>query len=273
MSWDKFLDLMFDLISSVGIKLLSAIIVFIIGVKLIKWFSRIIKTTKKLEKTDAGVRSFLASFAVIALYIVLFITVAMILGIPTTSFIAALASAFAAIGLAMQGTLSNFAGGIMILVFKPFKVGDYICAPKEDAEGTVQEISLVYTILKTPDNTVITIPNGTLTNSVVKNMTSVEMRRVDVTFSTSYDCDIDKVKGILMDVLNSHPMINKDPEPTARLSEHADSALVYTVKAWCKTDDYWDVKYDLIETVKKEFDKNNIPIPFPQLDVHMTDEK
>lgn len=262
---------MFDLISSIGIKLICSIIIFIIGVKLIKWLSRIIKTSKKLDNIESGVRTFLSSFVVVVLYIVLFITIAMIIGIPTTSFIAALASAFAAIGLALQGTLSNFAGGIMILIFKPFKVGDYICAPKEDAEGTVEEISLVYTILKMPDNTVVTIPNGTLTNSVVKNLTSVELRRVDIDFTTSYDCDIDKVKGILMGIVSSHPLIQKDPEPTARLSQHSDSALVYSVKAWCKTEVYWDVRFDLMETVKKEFDKNNITIPYPQLDIHMTD--
>lgn len=268
MSWEKVWNLLFDLVSSIGIKLVSSIIIFIIGIKLIKWLRKWIKNSHKLDKLDSGVRSFISSFAGIALYILLFITIAMILGIPTTSFIAVLASGFAAIGLALQGALSNLAGGIMILIFKPFKVGDYIETTTGDANGTVVDITLVYTVLRTADNTEITIPNGTLTNSVIKNKTTVDKRRVDLTFNTAYYCDIDEVEAILMKVITAHPKVLKDPKPFARLSEHGDSALTYTVRVWCDTADYWDVKFDLTKTVKKEFDANDISIPYPQLDVH-----
>lgn len=267
MDWNALLNYLINLATSLGTKLLSAAILLIVGLKLVKWVKKWLKTSHKLDKVDTGVRTFLVSFAGIALYALLFITIAMTLGIPTTSFITALASCGVAIGLALQGSLSNFAGGLMILIFKPFKVGDYIETP--DAAGTVSDISVVYTVLRTPDNKVITVPNGTLTNSVVQNYSAVENRRVDLTFTTAYDCDIEQVKALLMRVVTAHPLVLADPAPFARLSEHGESALTYTVRAWCKTDDYWDVRFDLVEAVKKEFDQNGIAIPFPQLDVHL----
>lgn len=268
MNWDAVLKSVLAFVKSFGIKLLLSGLYVVIGLRIIKWIKKWIKNSQKLDKIEDGVRSFIASVAGALLYIVLFITVAVILGIPTTSFVAALASVFAAIGLAMQGTLSNFAGGVMIMIFKPFKVGDYIVAPTEEAEGTVVDISLVYTVLHTADNQEITVPNGTLTNSVVKNLSSVDKRRVDIIVSTSYDSDIEKVKGIIAEIMENHPQVLSDPKPVARLSEHAESALKFSVRAWCSTENYWDVRFDLLETIKDEFDKNNISIPLPQLDVH-----
>ena len=195
----------------------------------------------------------------------------MILGIPTTSFVTALASCGVAIGLALQGALGNLAGGIMILVFKPFRVGDYITTAS--SSGTVSNITIMYTMLKTPDNKVITIPNGTLTNSVIENYSASDERRVDLVFTTSYDCDIDKVKTVLLDAVKKHERILKNPEPFARLTKHGDSALEYTVRVWCKAADYWDVNFDLIETVKKDFDANGISIPYPQMDIHIDNIK
>lgn len=267
MKFEDLLSKLIDFGTSFGLKLIGAIIVFIVGRKLIKWIKKWITTSKKLDNLDAGVRTFVSSFASVALMAILLITVAMILGIPTTSFITALASCGVAIGLALQGSLSNLAGGIMILLFKPFKVGDYI--ETTDAEGTVSNITIMYTILCTADNKIITIPNGTLTNNVIENFSSVENRRVDLVFTTDYNCNIDEVKSILINIVNSHKLVLKDPEPFARLSAHGDNALEFTVRAWCKTDDYWDVRFDLLEEVKKEFDKNNISIPYPQLDVHL----
>ena len=269
MNWDAVLKTILEFVTAFGIKLLLAGVYTIVGLRIIKWFKNWIKKSHKLDKIEEGARSFLAAMASVILYIVLFITVAVILGIPTTSFIAALASLFAAIGLAMQGTLSNFAGGVMIMVFKPFKVGDYIVAPKEEAEGTVIDISLVYTVLHTPDNQEITVPNGTLTNSVVKNLSSVNRRRVDLLVGVSYDTDIEKVKSLISEIMENHPKVLKDPAPVARLSEHGDGALKFAVRAWCATENYWDVRFDLLEMIKEEFDKNNITIPFPQLDVHI----
>ncbi|MDD4689364.1 MAG: mechanosensitive ion channel [Eubacteriales bacterium] len=267
MDFAKILDHLFEIAASFGLKLLSALLVFFIGSRIIKYIKKWIKNSIKLHKLDPGVRTFLVSFAATSLYAILLVTVAMIIGIPTTSFITALASCGVAIGLALQGALGNLAGGIMILIFKPFKVGDYITTP--DAAGTVANISVVYTVLTTPDNKVITIPNGTLTNSVIENYSAVKNRRVDLVFTTSYDANVDKVKSILLSVVNAHDKVLKDPEPFARLTKHADSTLEYTIRAWCKTEDYWNVNYDLVETVKKEFDANGISIPYQQMAVHI----
>lgn len=253
-----------------GAKIIGAIVILLVGLKLIKVLSKWIHSSPRLNKLDNSLRSFLASFSKILLYIVLIITVAMILGIPATSFITLLASCGVAVGLALQGSLSNFAGGIMILLFKPFKVGDYIEASGE--AGTVSEISVVYTELLTVDNKRITLPNGALTNSIIKNYSSEDKRRVDLTFSAAYDCDVEKVKEIITTVANAHPCALKDPAPFVRLSEHSDSALVYTVRIWCKNADYWTVYFDTIENVKTAFDKNNIAIPFPQMDVHINNK-
>lgn len=263
----SFLAFVFDLVTSLGIKLLIALVIFLVGVKLIKWACKFIKTSPKLDKLDKSLRSFLASFANIGLYIVLVLTVASIIGIPMTSFITILASCGVAIGLALQGALSNFAGGLMILLFKPFKVGDFIEASGET--GVVTEISVVYTVLTTPDNKRITIPNGTLTNSVIENYSAEELRRVDLTFNTAYSCDIETVKSVINKVVASHPLALKDPAPFVRLSAHSDSSLTYTVRIWCKNENYWDVNFDIIESVKKAFDENGIEIPYPQLDVHV----
>ncbi|MBR2500710.1 MAG: mechanosensitive ion channel [Clostridia bacterium] len=271
MNTEKVFEFLFDLLASMGLKIIAALIVLFVGCKLIKFIKKWIKSSSKLEKIDYGVRSFLSSFSGIALYVVLFISIAMILGIPTTSFITALASCGVAIGLALQGALGNLAGGIMILIFKPYKIGDYITTVS--TSGTVTNITIMYTELTTPDNKVITIPNGTLTNSIIENYSASDRRRVDLVFTTAYDCDVDKVKTILLDVANNHEKVIKDPAPFARLSRHADSALEYTVRVWCNSADYWDVNFDLMETIKKEFDKNGISIPYPQMDVHIDNVK
>lgn len=270
MDFEQFGNFLLELATSVGFTLLEAVIVLVVGLELIKWFKNWLKTSPKLSKLDSSLRSFLVSFSSILLYVLLVITVAMILGVPVTSFITILASCGVAVGLALQGSLSNFAGGIMILLFKPFKVGDYIEASGES--GTVEEITVVYTVLLTPDNKKITIPNGTLTNSVIENYSSEDLRRVDLTFNTGYDCDIEKVKGIINDVISAHPLAIKDPEPFVRLSAHGDSALTYTARVWCKNSDYWDVNFDVIEGVKKAFDENNIDIPYQQIDVHVNNK-
>lgn len=266
----KLTDFLFELITSLGLKIVAAVIIFAVGTAAIKWLKKWIVNSPKNEKIDAGVRTFLASFATFSLYAVLFISVAMILGVPATSFVTALASCGVAIGLAMQGSLSNVAGGIMLLLFKPFKVGDYIEA--NGVSGTVTDITVVYTIIHTPDNKVITIPNGGLTNSVIQNYSASGTRRVDFTFTASYDSDIDKVKQILLEAA-SHELVLKDKEPVVALTEHGDSALVYALRVWCNTPDYWTIKFDINEKVKKEFDKNGISIPFPQMDVHLDSAK
>lgn len=270
MSWQTFLSIITQYATSLGIKLLGAIFIFIVGLKLTSWIAKLIRTSPKLDKLDMSLRSFLTSFVKIAMYTILVVTVAMILGVPATSFITILASCGVAVGLALQGSLSNFAGGLMILFFKPFKVGDFIEASGET--GTVVEISVVYTGLLTVDNKRITIPNGTLTNSIIKNYSSEELRRVDLAFNVAYDSDDQKVKSIIQDIIDAHPQALKEPEAFIRMSEHSDSALVYTVRIWCKNSDYWAVYFDVLEGVKASFDKNGITIPFPQMDVHINNK-
>ncbi len=267
MSTERIMEFLFDLFASLGLKLLAALFVLLVGSKLIKIAKKWMKTSTRLDKVDMGVRTFLSSFLGITLYAILFVSIAMILGIPTTSFVTVLASCGVAIGLALQGALGNLAGGIMILIFKPFKVGDYITTSSNS--GTVSNITIMYTVLKTPENRVITIPNGTLTNSVIENYSVSEERRVDLVFSTAYDADIDKVRSILLDAAQRHNKVLKDPEPFARLTKHGDSCLEYTMRVWCKSADYWDVHLDLLETVKKAFDANDIAIPYPQMDIHI----
>ena len=265
--FEQLINKLVDFATTTGFKLVAVIALVIVSLKAIKWLKKWIRTSPKLDRIDSSLRSFAVSFLSVVLYAILFVTVLMILGVPATSFIAVLTTCAAAIGLALQGSLSNFAGGIMILLFKPFKVGDYIEAAGES--GTVSEISVVYTELLTVDNKRITIPNGTLTNSVIENYSSEDLRRVDLTFNTAYDCDMNTVKNVISKVIENNPKALKNPEPFVRLSAHNDSALTYTVRIWCKNADYWDVNFDTIESVKKAFDENGISIPYNQLDVHI----
>lgn len=267
MDLTNFFNNLLDLAASLGFKLLAAIVIFIVGAKLIKKIKKFIKTSPKLDKMDSSLRSFLGNFCGGALYVLLILTVANILGVPVTSFITILASCGVAVGLALQGALANFAGGVMILLFKPFKVGDFIEASGET--GTVTDISVVYTVLLTLDNRRITMPNGSLTNTVIKNYSSEPLRRVDLTFNASYKNDVDEVKEVISVVVNAHNKVLKDPEPFIRLTKHSESGLEYTVRAWCKNEDYWTVYMDIIENVKKAFDYRGIEIPYPQLDVHI----
>lgn len=267
MDFKAILDTVIGFVTSFGFKLLGAIIILVVGLFIMKWVKNFIKTSKKLDKLDSSLRSFLVSFINIVLAILLVITIASVLGAPVTSFLTILASCGVAIGLALQGALSNFAGGIMILLFKPFRVGDYIEAAGE--AGTVQEISVVYTVLLTVDNKRITIPNGSITNSVVENYSAEDIRRVDLTFGADYGCDMDTVKSVIEGVIAKNPLALRDPAPFVRLVNRGDSALEYTVRVWCKTADYWDVYFDLNENITAAFKENNISIPFPQLDIHI----
>ena len=270
MNLEKATEFLFEFATTWGTKLIGAVIVLIIGFKAVKALTKWFNTSAKLDKLDDGLRSFLVSFSRIVLYMVLVITVAMILGVPATSFITVLASCGVAIGLALQGSLSNFAGGLMILFFKPFKVGDYIEASGE--AGTVTEISVVYTVILTVDNKRVTIPNGSLTNSVIENYSAEGRRRVDLTFSAAYSDSPEKVKAVISQVVEAHPLALKEPAPFIRISEYSDSSVKYVVRIWCKTEDYWDVNFDILEGVKKAFDENGIEIPYQQIDVHVSNK-
>lgn len=269
MDFETLLELLRELACTIGLKILYALLVLVVGLKLIKWLKKKLPVLPGLERLDKGVQSFLTSATAVALYVLLFISIAMILGVPTTSFIAALASVLAAIGLAMQGSLSNFVGGLMLLIFQPFRVGDYISAPEQNVEGTVREITVVYTVLHTFDGMEITIPNGALTNSTVKNVTCTPTRRLDLPFRIDPSHPIAEVEALLADVVAAEPRVLSDPAPFTRLTEVAGDALTYTVRVWCANGDYWPVRFDLTRAVKDALDSHGIIIPRSQLDVHV----
>ncbi len=264
---EKYVDKITNIGIDFGLKLLAGLVILIIGSKIINVLVKFLKKDHKHSKIDASAKSFLISFVNVALKVLLFITVLGILGVPMTSLITILGSAAVAVGLALQGGLSNLAGGLLLLIFKPFKVGDFIST--NGNEGTVKSITMFYTVINTPDNKVIQLPNGSLSNSNITNYSYNYERRVDIDLSVSYDSDIEKVKKVVNKVIDSHELILQDKEKFIRLKKHDESALVFTLRVWVKTSDYWAVYFDLMENIKKEFDKNNIEIPFNQLDVHM----
>ena len=250
-----------------GLRLALCILLLVVGLFLIKRLVRKLKRSKAFEHMDASLRSFLASALTIGLDAVLFITVAMIMGIPMASFVTVLASCGVAIGLALQGSLSNLAGGVMLLFFRPFKVGDYIETAAGES-GSVKDITVFYTILTTPDNKTVSIPNGALTNATVINHSTSTKRRVELKFSVAYSTDIDRMKALLLEEAEAHPLALQEPAPFARLTENGESAMTYTVRVWTKAEDYWTVHFDLLEGIKKRLDREGIEIPYPQLDIH-----
>jgi small conductance mechanosensitive channel len=242
-------------------KVLMAFAVLIIGVLIIKVF---INTTKKVlskREVDITLQKFLLNLLNWVLKILLFITVVAKLGIETTSFAAILASAGLAIGLALQGSLANFAGGILIIIFKPIKIGDFIEA--QGVSGSVKEIEIFTTKLNTTDNKEIIIPNGALSNGNIVNYSTEATRRVDFTFGVGYDSDIKKTKEVISRVIHSHPLVLKEPAPAVNLSELADSSINFFTRGWVKKEDYWTVKFDVLEQTKEALDAARIDIPYP----------
>ncbi len=261
------LDKSVDLALSSGIKLLVAAAILIIGFRVVSWIMKRMKRSKLLGHAEGSVRSFVLSFSNLALKTVLIITVAAYLGVPMTSIVALVGSAGVAVGLALQGGLSNIAGGIMILMFRPFSIDDYISAG--GFEGTVHSVGIFHTVLLTPDKKRVVIPNSVLTGETLVNYSTEPMRRIDLDFSASYDDDIDKVKAVLLDTAANTPKIAAEPAAEAMLREHGDSALVYRLRVWCNREDYWTVYFALQEGVLKAFQREGISVPYPQIDVHM----
>lgn len=250
-----------------GMKFIGAILFLIVGFWIVKIVVR--QSAKLLAKKniDASLVSFLRSFFGVGLKIMIIVSVMGMVGIEMTSFIAILGAAGLAVGLAFQGTLSNFAGGIMILIFKPYKVGDFIEA--QGYLGAVSEIMIFNTILRTPDNKVIIIPNGALANGSMINYTDQQTRRVDWKFGVAYGTDYKKVREIILNILDTDPRIQKDPEMFIGLGEMANSSINIVVRVWTKTEDYWDVHFDINEKIYETFNKEGVEIPFPQMDVHI----
>lgn len=252
---------------SIAGKLVGAILILTIGFSIAKMIVKFFTRSKLFGKLDPGVGSFIKSFLSIAVKIIVLITVAAVVGIPMASFITILGSVAVAVGLALQGSLSNIAGGLLILLNKPFVVGDFISVNGFD--GSVTDIGLFYTKLSTTDNRKVVLPNSVVSSNALVNVTEQKTRRVDMDITVDYGSDVEKVKSILLNLANNHSLVLKDPAPMARLSAHGDSALVFVYRVWCNKENYWDVRFDLLESVKAEFDKEGISIPFPQLDVHL----
>lgn len=268
---EKILNLTLAWVLTDGVKLVIGLIVLSIGWKLIKKLIKIMNVLMDKNNVDKTLRNFLDALVEVVLRVVLIMVVLEFVGIKATGIAAIFASAGLAIGLALQGSLSNFAGGVIILLIRPFNVGDYIEGAGHS--GTVEKISIFYTCLVTPDNKQILIPNGSLANDSIVNYSSKDTRRVDIVFGVSYDDDIFKVKRILTQVVEANELILKNPEPFISINEHGASSINFVVRAWCKTSDYWTVYFDLLEKVMVRFNEENITIPYPQVDLHLKDGK
>lgn len=263
LSWDGIIEMAIEY----GIKILGAIVVLIIGFWVAKKLSNVTAKAVENRKLDEGLKTFLKSAVSALLKILVIITALSVLGVEMTSFVAFLGAAGLAVGMALSGALQNFAGGVMILIFKPFGVDDYIEA--QGYEGFVKEIHIFNTKIKTLDGKIVIIPNAPLSSGAMVNVTGEPIRRVDLVFGIGYTDDIDKAKGVLAEVMAANDMILKDPAPDLFVGELADSSVNFTVRPWVKHDHYWDVYFYMHEQVKKAFDQQNISIPYPQMDVHM----
>lgn len=252
---------------ALGWTLIKALLVFIVGRFLISMINKLVQRVLLKRNIDPSIKTFVGSLIHIILMILLIVSVVGALGVQTASFAALLASAGVAIGMALSGNLSNFAGGLIILIFKPYKVGDFIEA--QNLSGTVREIQIFHTVLTTTDNKVIYIPNGSLSSSAVINYSYQQVRRIDWTFGVEYGTDYAKVKGVLEEILAKDERILQEPAaPFIAMSQLADSSVNYVVRVWVNSPDYWNVYYDITRTVYERFNAEGIGFPFPQLTIH-----
>lgn len=252
-----------------GVRILLTLIFLLIGIQLIKLVRRIVRRALQKNNADVGVVQFLDSFIKVVLYVVLFFMAASQFGLDAASVVALLGSAGVAIGLALQGSLSNFAGGVLILLLKPFRVDDYIRVDNEGHEGTVKEIQLFYTKLTTPENHVVIIPNGSLANSNIMNISMLGERKMDIPVTISYDADIRQAKEVLLNILENDESVLKEKDYRVFVQELADSGVVLIVRCWTPNDEYWDCKWRITEQMKYALDDAGISIPYPQMDVHI----
>ncbi len=250
-----------------GMKIVGAIAILIIGRVVVSIMMKIVRRLMQRANTDDTLTKFVVSLTKIALMTFLFIAALGTLGVQTASFVAVIGAAGLAIGFALQGSLANFASGVMLIIFRPFRAGDFVEAG--GSMGVVDEISIFNTILKTPDNKKVIIPNSSITGGNITNFSAEAIRRVDLVFGIGYDDDIKKAKEILDELIAADSRILKDPAPTVAVSELADSSVNFVVRPWVKTEDYWGVYFDLTEKVKLTFDERGISIPYPQHDVHL----
>jgi small conductance mechanosensitive channel len=260
-------DKAYEFLMIYGLKIVAAIATFVIGRVAIGVLIRMVRRLLKRSNADETLVKFLISLTRITLLILLFIMVLGALGVQTASFIAILGAAGLAVGFALQGSLSNFASGVMLIIFRPFKTGDYVEAG--GTSGAVEQIAIFNTIMKTPDNKKVIIPNSKITGDTITNYSANDTRRIDLVFGTGYGDDLRKAKDTLMHIVTADSRILKDPVPVVAVSELADSSVNFVVRPWVKTADYWNVYFDLTEKVKLTFDQQGISIPFPQRDINL----
>lgn len=250
-----------------AINIAIALVVFVVGRMIARGLVRLVDRLMERANVDASLRKFLRSLGYALLMMIVVIAALERLGVKTTAAIAVLGAAGLAVGLALQGSLGNFASGVMLIIFKPFRVGDFVVMAGQS--GVVESIEIFNTVITTTDNRRIIIPNGQITSGVIENVTANDTRRVDMVFGIGYGDDIGKARDIIREVLAADPRILKDPEPVVAVSELGDSSVNFVVRPWCKTTDYWAVMFDAKENIKREFDKQGVSIPFPQRDVHL----
>jgi len=271
MDYSNLLAKVYELLMVYGMKVVAAIAIFVVGRWVARGISNLIKKMMAKSKTDDTLVKFVGSLSYIALLAFVIIAAINQLGIQTTSFIAVLGAAGLAIGLALQGSLGNFAAGVLMIIFKPFKVGDYI--EGAGVAGTVEAIQIFNTQLVTPDNKTVIVPNAKMTGDNITNYTVKGTRRVDFVFGIGYEDDIDKARQVIEGIINGDERVLKDPAPMVAVSELADSSVNFVARAWTTAGDYWSFYFDTTEKVKKQFDAEGISIPFPQRDVHVYEHK
>ena len=247
-----------------------ALIVFFVGRMLVGWIVKLARSAMQRAEVDKTLETFLANLLRMVLLVLVIITAIGMLGIQTTSFIAIFGAAGLAIGLALQGSLSNFAAGVLIVLFRPYRVGDWI--EGAGVSGSVVQVQILTTVLKTGDNKKVIVPNSQIMDSIITNYSANDTRRIDMVVGVGYDDDLDKVKKTLQEVVAADERVLADPAVTIAVSELADSSVNFVVRPWVNTADYWGVKFDLTEAIKKRFDQEGISIPFPQRDVHIYNE-
>jgi small conductance mechanosensitive channel len=261
--WDYFTTVLIEY----SPRLISAAIIFVVGWTVIKLIKKLIMRIMVKREMEPTLSKFLADILIWTLKILLFVTVISRLGVENSSFVAIIGAAGLAVGLSLQGSLSNFAGGVLIIMFKPFKVGDFIEA--QGVMGTVKQIQIFVTQLSTVGNQVIFVPNGVLSNGTIINYTYASTRRADLTVGISYSSNIKRAKEIAMEVMEKHPMVLKDPVPIVLVKDLAESSINLAVRPWAELSDFFEMRSDVLEQIKNEFDANGITIPFPQRDIHI----
>ena len=256
-----------------GIDVLLALVAFFVGGRIIRWIRKLVRRSFDRTHADAGVAQFIDSMLKFGLYALLIFIIATNFGIESSSIAALIASAGVAVGLALQGSLSNFAGGILILLLKPFAVGDYIIVTQENIEGTVKEIQIFYTKLATVDNQTVVVPNSILTNNSLTNVTARPERQLDLKVGIAYDSDLRKAKSLIEDMLTNDPCVIQDEEIKVFVAALAESAVMIGLRAWVKTEEYWAVRWRLLEQIKTTFDAEQIEIPYNQLTINLKTEE